>query len=73
MNPGDAVFINMNNNQLTTDSIVVATISEFGSGGIVVVHAVTIMTMTDGSCVFSIKNIGQDSMVGHFKIAFVIF
>ena len=47
--------------------------SEFGSGGIVVVHAVTIMTMTDGSCVFSIKNIGQDSMVGHFKIAFVIF
>lgn len=73
MNPGDAVFINMNNNQLTTESIVVATISEFGSGGIVVVHAVTIMTMTDGSCVFSIKNIGQDSMVGHFKIAFVIF
>jgi hypothetical protein len=72
MNPGDAVFINMNNNQLTTESIVVATISEFGSGGIVVVHAVTIMSMTDGSCVFSIKNIGQDSMVGHFKIAFVI-
>lgn len=72
MNPGDAVFINMNNNQLTTKSIVVATISEFGSGGIVVVHAVTVMTMTDGSCVFSIKNIGQDSMVGHFKIAFVI-
>ena len=72
MNPGDAVFINMNNNQVTTESIVVATISEFGSGGIVVVQAVTIMSMTDGSCVFSIKNIGQDSMVGHFKIAFVI-
>jgi len=72
LNPGDLAFISMHNSQLTTDSIVIATISEFGSGGVVVVHAVTIMEQTDGVCVITIRNIGQDSMVGNFKVSFVI-
>ena len=62
----------MRNTELTTESIVLATIAEFGTGGIVVVHAVTVMTVTDGVCVITIRNIGSDSMVGYFKVQFVI-
>jgi hypothetical protein len=73
MNPGITTFISMRNMMLTTQSIVVATIAEFGTGGIVVVHAVTVMSQTDGVAVITVRNIGQDSMVGHFKVQFVIF
>jgi 3-dehydroquinate synthase class II len=63
----------MHNSQLTIDSIVVATISEFGQGGIVVVHAVTIMAQTNGVCVITVRNIGLSSMNGRYKLSFVIF
>eukprot|EP01047_Picozoa_sp_COSAG01_P020215 COSAG01_NODE_1145_length_11530_cov_3.387280_2_plen_120_part_00 len=73
LNPGALDFISMHNSQLTTDSIVVATVSEFGQGGIVVVHAVTIMAQTNGVCVITVRNIGLSSMNGRYKLSFVIF
>jgi hypothetical protein len=73
LNPGALDFISMHNSQLTIDSIVVATISEFGQGGIVVVHAVTIMAQTNGVCVITVRNIGLSSMNGRYKLSFVIF
>jgi len=65
-------FIRIINVILKTTSIVIATISEFGSGGVVMVHAVTVSDR-EGGCVITVRNIGSTTSVGLFKISFIIF
>ena len=69
---GGVQFIRMINVMLKTTSIVIATISEFGSGGVVMVHAVTVSDR-EGGCVITVRNIGSTKSVGLFKISFIIF
>ena len=49
-----------------------ATIAEFGSGGIMVVHAVTPYKQSDGQATIVVRNIGKSTSVGGYKVQFVI-
>jgi hypothetical protein len=61
------------NSLVTTSSIVLAQISNPGVGGVLVLHAVTTMTVNGGFTV-AVRNVDPvNSMLTTYKVSYVIF
>jgi hypothetical protein len=70
---GRASFISVYNTLVKTTSIVLAQVSNTGVGGVVVVHAVTMMTV-DGGFTITVRNIDlENDMTTTYKVSYVLF
>ena len=70
---GRASYISVYNTLVKTTSIVLAQVSNTGVGGIVAVHAVTMMTV-DGGFTITVRNIDPDhDMTTTYKVSYILF
>jgi hypothetical protein len=70
---GHASYLSVYNSLVTTSSIVLAQISNPGVGGIILLHAVTTMTMNGGFTV-AVRNIDPvNTMLTTYKVSYVVF
>jgi hypothetical protein len=70
---GHASYLSVYNSLVTTSSIVLAQISNPGVGGVLVLHAVTTMTVNGGFTV-AVRNVDPvNSMLTTYKVSYVIF
>ena len=70
---GRASYISVYNTLVKTTSIVLAQVSNTGVGGVVVVHAVTMMTV-DGGFTITVRNIDPiNDMTTTYKVSYILF